>query len=65
MYPDLLFDRGVTVLRGINVHDADGLLPVVSKGGSGYFFCRWAEKVAIIKPQSNQNFNLENGVTHT
>jgi uncharacterized protein (DUF4213/DUF364 family) len=64
MYPDSLFDRGVTVLRGITVHDADGLLPVVSKGGSGYFFCRWAEKVAISN-HSHSRTNLETGVTLT
>ena len=51
MYPDPLFERGVTVLGGIVVHDADELLRVVSEGGSGYFFGRWAEKVAIIKLQ--------------
>ena len=51
MYPDPLFDRGVTVLGGIAVHDGDELLRVVSEGGSGYFFGRWAEKVAIIRSQ--------------
>jgi uncharacterized protein (DUF4213/DUF364 family) len=49
MYPDPLFGRGVTVLGGITVHDADELLRVVGEGGSGYFFGRWAEKVAIIR----------------
>jgi uncharacterized protein (DUF4213/DUF364 family) len=49
MYPDPLFGRGVTVLGGIAVHDADELLRVVGEGGSGYFFGRWAEKVAIIR----------------
>lgn len=51
MYPDPLFDRGVTVLGGIAVYDADELLRVVGEGGSGYFFGRWAEKVAIIRRQ--------------
>ncbi len=51
MYPDLLSDRGVTVLGGIAVHDAAELSRVVGEGGSGYFFGRWAEKVAIIRPQ--------------
>ena len=51
MYPGPLFDRGVTVLGGMAVHNADELLRVVSEGGSGYFFGRWAEKVTIIKPQ--------------
>jgi uncharacterized protein (DUF4213/DUF364 family) len=51
MYPDPLFDRGVTVLGGITVHDADELLRVVSEGGSGYFFGRWAEKVAVVRPR--------------
>ena len=51
MYPDPLFDRGVTVLGGMAVHNADELLWVVSEGGSGYFFGRWTEKVTIIKPQ--------------
>jgi uncharacterized protein (DUF4213/DUF364 family) len=46
MYLDPLFDRGVTVLGGIAVHDTDELLGVVGEGGSSYFFGRWAEKVA-------------------
>jgi len=42
------------VLGGITVHDADELLRVVGEGGSGYFFGRWAEKVAIIKDRSHE-----------
>ncbi len=54
MYPDPLFERGVTVLGGIAVRDADKLLRVVGEGGSGYFFGRWAEKVAIVRPRSQK-----------
>jgi uncharacterized protein (DUF4213/DUF364 family) len=50
MYPDPLFGQSVTVLGGIAVHGADELLQVVNKGGSGYFFGRWAEKMAIVSP---------------
>lgn len=49
MWPGPLFDRGVTVLGGIIVNDADRLLQVVSEGGSGYFFSGPARKIAIVK----------------
>ncbi len=49
MWPGPLFERGVTVLGGIMVNDADRLLQVVSEGGSGYFFSGPAKKIAVVK----------------
>ena len=49
MWPEPLFRRGVTVLGGITVSDADRLLQVVSEGGSGYFFTGPARKMSIVR----------------
>jgi uncharacterized protein (DUF4213/DUF364 family) len=49
MWPQPFFHRGVTVMGGIAVHDADTLLQVVSEGGSGYFFTGPARKIAIVR----------------
>lgn len=49
MWPEPLFQRGVTVLGGITINDGDRLLQVVSEGGSGYFFSGPARKIAIVK----------------
>ncbi|MBI4334245.1 MAG: DUF364 domain-containing protein [Chloroflexi bacterium] len=54
MWPEPLFKRGVTVLGGITVNDADRLLQVVSEGGSGYFFSGPARKIAIVKEFKHQ-----------
>jgi uncharacterized protein (DUF4213/DUF364 family) len=51
MWPEPLFQRGVTVLGGITINDADRLLQVVSEGGSGYFFTGPARKMSIVKDQ--------------
>jgi uncharacterized protein (DUF4213/DUF364 family) len=48
-WPPPFFERGVHVLGGIRVRDGAALLQLVSEGGSGYFFERIAEKVAIIR----------------
>lgn len=48
MLPDAFFKRGVTMLGGIQVTDADGLLEIISEGGSGYhFFGKYAERTVI------------------
>ncbi len=52
MWPEPLFKRGVTVLGGIAVTDADRLLQVVSEGGSGYFFAGPARKIAIVREKA-------------
>lgn len=50
MLPDAFFERGVTMLGGIQVTDADGLLDIISEGGSGYhFFGKYAERTVIEK----------------
>ena len=48
-WPPTFFARGVDALAGIRVTDGPGLLETVSQGGSGYFFGRCAEKVAIVR----------------
>lgn len=48
MLPDAFFRRGVTILGGIGVTDADRVLNVIAEAGSGYhFFDRGAQRVAI------------------
>ena len=50
MLPDAFFKCGVTMLGGIQVTDADGLLDIISEGGSGYhFFGKYAERTVIRK----------------
>jgi uncharacterized protein (DUF4213/DUF364 family) len=49
MLPEAFFRRGVRIVGGVRVNDADALLDVLSEGGSGYhFFGTTAEKVAMI-----------------
>ncbi|HOO41774.1 MAG TPA: DUF364 domain-containing protein [Syntrophales bacterium] len=48
MLPDAFFSRGVDVLGGIMVTDADRLLDLIAEAGSGYhFFGKGAERVVI------------------
>lgn len=47
-WPPTFFARGVHVLGGIRILNADKLLQVVSEGGSGYFFDTFAEKVCVV-----------------
>jgi uncharacterized protein (DUF4213/DUF364 family) len=51
-WPPTFFAHGVDVLAGIRVTDGPGLLETVSQGGSGYFFGRCAEKIAIVRRPS-------------
>ncbi len=49
--PEPLFDRGVRVVGGVWVRDADGLLDLLSAGGSGYhFFDKLADRIVIERP---------------
>jgi len=48
MLPDAFFSRGVSVIGGVMVTDADRVLNVISEAGSGYhFFGKGAERVVI------------------
>jgi len=38
MLPDMLFDRGVHLVGGVWVKDADKLLEILAAGGSRYHF---------------------------
>jgi uncharacterized protein (DUF4213/DUF364 family) len=51
-WPPPFFARGVHVLGGIRVLDGEGLLQVVSEGGSGYFFDSVAEKVCVLREEA-------------
>lgn len=48
-WPEPFFKRGVTVMAGISVNNADKLLQVVSEAGSGYFFTGFAQKIVIVR----------------
>lgn len=48
MLPDAFFRRGVTVIGGVTVTDADRVLNVIAEAGSGYhFFGKGAEKAVL------------------
>jgi uncharacterized protein (DUF4213/DUF364 family) len=48
LLPEAFFRRGVRVLAGVNVSDADGLLDTLAEGGSGYhIFGRSAERIVM------------------
>lgn len=48
MLPDAFFRRGVSVIGGVAVTDADRVLNVIAEAGSGYhFFGKGAERVVI------------------
>lgn len=50
LIPEPFFRRGVTVLGGTRVVDADALLTLLAEGGSGYhFFGRTAERVTLAR----------------
>jgi len=56
MLPEAFFRRGVDVLGGIMVTDADQLLDLISEAGSGYhFFGKGAERVVIQAVGSQKN----------
>ena len=57
LWPEPFFARGVTVMGGIKVRDAAGLMHVVAEGGSGYFFNGPADKMAIVRLKTS----VENG----
>ena len=48
MLPDVLFDRGVRIVGGVLVKDADRVLEVLAAGGSGYhLFDTYAERMVF------------------
>ena len=48
VYPEPLFKRGVTVLGGVKVNDAEKMIHIIGEAGSGYdFFSNCADKIAI------------------
>jgi uncharacterized protein (DUF4213/DUF364 family) len=65
MLPSAFFRRGVTILGGDIVTDADMLLDTIAEGGSGYhFFGKSAEKVIICRPVPAGIFKETEGRTH-
>jgi len=52
MLPEPLFERGVDLVGGVWVRQADALLEVLASGGSGYhFFDTLADRVVIQAPE--------------
>lgn len=52
MVPEPFFQKGVTMLGGIQVTKPDELLDIISEGGSGYhFFGKYAERTVIRKKE--------------
>jgi len=55
MIPDAFFRRGVSILGGIRVTDADRVLSVIAEAGSGYhFFGKGADRVTISRLQETR-----------
>ncbi len=50
LYPEPFFRRGVTVMGGVRVTDADRVMDILTEGGSGYdLFEKYADRVIIKK----------------
>lgn len=48
VYPEALFKRGVTVIGGVKITDADKMIHLIGEAGSGYdFFEKCADKIII------------------
>lgn len=53
-WPPPFFSRGVHVLGGIQVMNADRMMQIISEGGSPYFFGDAVEKVCIVQKESHR-----------
>lgn len=52
-WPPPFFSRGVHVLGGIQVVNADKMMRIISEGGSPYFFGDAAEKICIVRKEGH------------
>ena len=57
MLPDGLFNRGATIMGGVQVEDADRMLKVVGQAGSGYALFKECARKTLFR-RDNQCFNL-------
>jgi len=50
MVPDAFFIRGVDIMAGVRISDADGMIKILKQGGSAYHLLKeCSEKIAFIK----------------
>lgn len=50
LYPEALFQKGVTTIGGIRINNADRVMEIISQGGSGYdLFERYADRIVLKK----------------
>jgi len=50
MVPDAFFERGVDIMAGVRILDADGMIKILKQGGSAYHLLKeCSEKIAFIK----------------
>ncbi len=48
LYPEPLFQKGVTTIGGIRINDADKVMEIISQGGSGYdLFEKYADRMVF------------------
>ncbi|HHT9120785.1 MAG TPA: Rossmann-like domain-containing protein [Candidatus Hypogeohydataceae bacterium YC41] len=48
LYPEPLFQKGVTTVGGIRINNADRVMEIISQGGSGYdLFERYADRIVL------------------
>lgn len=50
LYPEALFQKGVTTVGGIRINDADKVMEIIGQGGSGYdLFEKHADRIVLKK----------------
>ena len=54
MIPDAFFKRGLDIMAGVRILDADGMIKILKQGGSAYHLLKeCSEKIAFIKTQNS------------
>jgi uncharacterized protein (DUF4213/DUF364 family) len=50
MIPDAFFERGVDIMAGVRISDADSMIKILKQGGSAYHLLKeCSEKIAFIR----------------
>ena len=50
LYPEALFQKGITTIGGIRINDADRVMEIIGQGGSGYdLFEKHADRIVLKK----------------
>jgi uncharacterized protein (DUF4213/DUF364 family) len=50
MIPDAFFEKGITIMAGVQISDPDLMVKILKQGGSAYHLLReCSEKIAFVK----------------